>query len=361
MVGHDECGRRLDLRRGGADIHSRSRDVVSPRTVESALCSCNGRAVAGGIRKRSLDGGRIGDRATARNLRGARGSARGCSEMKVTVLYVGTSLPGPLAQAERDIRASNRLDLSIKVYGCGAELTDVEWRPVETDLNDSEIIFIIHVTNQENAGRIIRTLKKSTAKAVIAINCMPDLMRMTRMGKLDFGGRARETESSAPGSPVRGNESAVRGLVKKLGSWLADSMKKGHSGDRSVARRNRAMRYSSLIGKLPAILKFVPSAGRMRDAKHYIFLFAYFLQPTPRNIRSMVLYAIKQYVPGHSRIDVEPLETLPALALYHPDAPGLFETFEQYRKWYERARDRRLSRESTIGLLLMRPQVVSAA
>jgi magnesium chelatase subunit H len=50
-----------------------------------------------------------------------------------------------------------------------------------------------------------------------------------------------------------------------------------------------------------------------------------------------------------------------SVAIYHPDAPALFESFEDYRKWYERAMKRRLDPTRTIGLLLMRPQIISGA
>ena len=54
--------------------------------------------------------------------------------------------------------------------------------------------------------------------------------------------------------------------------------------------------YLKLIDRLPGILKFVPTAGALTDAKHYLYLFCYFLQPTPANIQSMLLYALSQYV-----------------------------------------------------------------
>ena len=271
--------------------------------------------------------------------------------MKITVLYVGSSLPAPLAQAERDIRTAHKLDITVRACNCGSELSSADWAATEKDLLESDIVFILHVTNQENALRIIAALEKTSA-TVVAINCMTDLMRMTRLGKLAFGsGRGREESSDA-------SQTSTRSLVRKLGGWLAESMRKGHPGSKKAAP-NKTIQYTKLIGRLPAILRFIPGKGRVRDAKNYIQLFAYFLQPTPRNIRSMLLYAIKHYIPGHSSLRVEPHETLPALALYHPDAPRLFETFDAYRKWYAQSRGREIKSESTVGLLLMRPQVVS--
>jgi magnesium chelatase subunit H len=62
-------------------------------------------------------------------------------------------------------------------------------------------------------------------------------------------------------------------------------------------------------------------------------------------------------------VRIVPPETMPVAAIYHPDAPALFESFAAYRKWYERRAGKRslpkLVPEQTIGLLLMRPQIVS--
>jgi magnesium chelatase subunit H len=58
------------------------------------------------------------------------------------------------------------------------------------------------------------------------------------------------------------------------------------------------------------------------------------------------------------------------VAIYHPDSPTLFESFEEYQRWYvsrslkskvqrPKSESLTLNPESTIGLLLMRPQVIS--
>jgi magnesium chelatase subunit H len=137
-------------------------------------------------------------------------------------------------------------------------------------------------------------------------------------------------------------------------------------GRKSNGGRNgppaKADQYVKLIGRLPAILRFLPAAGKLADIKHYLLLFGYFVQPTPNNIRSMLLHAIKHYAPGdHRSIRIEPAEVLPVVGIYHPDAPSLFETFEEYKKWYRRKRRGALDPANSIGLLLMRPQIISEA
>jgi magnesium chelatase subunit H len=138
--------------------------------------------------------------------------------------------------------------------------------------------------------------------------------------------------------------------LKSVGSWVGAQAKRGKSS------RGHGQ-YLKFVDRLPGILKFVPTAGALTDAKHYLYLFCYFLQPTPDNIKSMLLYSLVHYVRDErlKKIRVPKPEQRPSVAIYHPAAPALFQTFAQYRKWYRKP----LDAESTIGLLLMRPQVIS--
>ena len=248
--------------------------------------------------------------------------------MNVTVLYVGSSLLAPLKNAEREINRVHKLDLRVAAYNFGSPLNDAEWQDVENDLQEANVVFVIHVMDGENASRLVSALEKNRHDAVVVINCMPELMRRTRMGKLDVGSFA---------------------------GWMARYARR----DKSTRARNGHGQYLNLLRRLPKILKFVPTAGALTDAKHYLYLFCYFLQPTPANIQAMLLYALKHYVRDERlqrrKLRIAEPENMPSVAIYHPQASALFESFENYEKWYKRE----LDPESTIGLLLMRPQVVS--
>jgi magnesium chelatase subunit H len=292
--------------------------------------------------------------------------------LNITVLYIGSSLLAPLRQAEREINREYALGLRIATYNFGASLTESEWREVEGDLSVADIVFVIHVMDGENATRLLDSLEQYKARhhAVIVINCMPDLMRWTRMGKLDFGrmfGGAKKkeavkTEEHGDAARPSAGERRAESLVGRVGAWMGEQAR-AHRGK----KKRSHTQYLKLVDRLPGLLRFVPNAGRLRDIKHYLQLFCYFLQPTPANIRSMVLYAIKHYVPDErvdkSEIKLPPLERMPAVAIYHPDAPALFESFAAYRKWHEQRNGQKeklpLDSERTIGLLLMRPQIVS--
>ncbi|HWP42039.1 MAG TPA: DUF3479 domain-containing protein, partial [Blastocatellia bacterium] len=241
--------------------------------------------------------------------------------VNITVLYVGSSLLSPLRKAESEINSCCPFAVRVAAYNCGGPIEAGRWERIEQDLLASELVFIIHVTDQENANRIIGALDRIEARGrtVIAFNCMPDLMRQTRMGRLDFKSLMRPGSDSNGG---QGSQVSARSIVRKLGSWMADAFKRGDTSQ-EAGRRPDHGHYVRLIGRLPSVLRLVPGAGRLRDVKNYLYLFCYFLQPTPNNIRSMLLYAIKHYVPGcevHEKLALP--ETLPAEAIYHPDAPG---------------------------------------
>ncbi len=294
--------------------------------------------------------------------------------MKVTAFYVGSSLLAPLKQAEREINRDYRLDLKIAAYNFGAPLSDEVWNEVETDLQSSEVVFAIHVMDGENASRLIAALDRNKQnRAVIVINCMPALMRCTRMGRLDVSALVGRPGQAVTGKGEDGTDAgkAVR-LLTTAGSWIGRQSRSKKSADK-VNGGNGHGQYLKFVDRLPSFLRFLPNAGKLRDIKNYLNIFCFFLQPTPANIRLMVLCALQEYVPDERLRDVvisQP-ERMPSVAIYHPDAPKLFETFEDYAAWYQRTRSPNskgqspksaqldLDPASTIGLLLMRPQVVS--
>jgi len=257
--------------------------------------------------------------------------------LKITILYVGSSLLAPLRSAEREINRVHKVDLSVAAYNFGSPLSDNEWVGVEEDLKQSNIVFVIHVMDGENASRLVSALDRIKNDAVIVINCMPELMRRTRMGRLDISTFGKQNGKGGK-------------LLRSVGSWVGSQARRAKSQDKHT-------QYLKLVDRLPGILKFVPTAGALTDAKHYLYLFCYFLQPTPANIQSMLLYALVHYTRDArlKKIRVPKPEQMPSVAIYHPNAPALFQTFAAYRKWYRRP----LNRASTIGLLLMRPQVIS--
>lgn len=282
--------------------------------------------------------------------------------LNVTVLYVGSSLLGPLKKAEQGINQSYQLNVRVAAYNFGSPFSLDEWSEIDSDLKSADVVFVIHVMDGENATLLISALEKYKERhhAVIVINCMPELMRHTRMKKLNVAALSAKTKSAGKNGSFR--------LLGSVGSWVGRQA----TSRKSTSRKHGHAQYLKLIDRLPGLLKFVPSMGALADAKHYLNLFCYFLQPTPQNIEAMVLYSLKHYVPDKRlqelKLHLKPPEHMPAVAIYHPSARELFSSFDDYRRWYREYREQSnlpvsgtstLDPDSTIGLLLMRPQVVS--
>jgi magnesium chelatase subunit H len=259
----------------------------------------------------------------------------------------------PLKNAEREINRAYKLDLTVAAHNFGGQIDIDQWTAIEKDLSQATIVFVIHVIDSENGERLLAALERyrHVHKAVVVINCMADLMRRTRMGGLDVAALAGDKRNERKSQTAR--------LLSAAGSWVGKQAR----GHREQKKTNNHSQYIKLADRLPGILKFVPTAGALTDAKHYLNLFCYFLQPTPANIQSMLLYALKYYSGDEQlraiKLRVPKPEKMPSVAIYHPAASELFESFAEYEKWYERYRGFKLEPENTIGLLLMRPQVVS--
>src|ERR1051325_4585396 len=154
--------------------------------------------------------------------------------MKVSVLYVGSSLLAPLRNAEAQINLRHGLDLEIATFNFGSVFTDDEWLEIQNDLSASQVVFVIHVMDGENATRLLPLLDRlRKQRTVIVINCMPALMKQTRMGKLDFAklsgqnGRSKEQRGKRTGSEME--EGHPQGLIKTIKSWIGPKGRNGKS------------------------------------------------------------------------------------------------------------------------------------
>jgi hypothetical protein len=134
--------------------------------------------------------------------------------------------------AERELNREYKLDLRLAAYNFGSPFSDNEWQAVDNDLSKADIVFVIHVIDGENAGRLIPTLEnyKERHAAVIVINCMPDLMRRTRMGRLDVSrlAGAGELENEEKGKGEKDSKKATNtlGLLTAAGSWVGRQVRR---------------------------------------------------------------------------------------------------------------------------------------
>ncbi len=152
--------------------------------------------------------------------------------MKIAVLYVGSSLLGPLRNAAREINRQCGLDLRLATHNFGAIFSDEEWSAIETDLCDADVVFVIHVMESENAARLMPLLGRfrNRHRAVVVINCMPELMKRTRTGKLDFErlpGVSRKDAKKRKQETQREVRRKGSSLLGSIGSWIGRQARSG--------------------------------------------------------------------------------------------------------------------------------------
>ena len=107
-----------------------------------------------------------------------KGTTWATPKVKITVFYVGTSLLAPLRRAESEINSRHRLALRVAAYNCGAPLDEVQWQAAENDLANSELVFIIHVTEGEEERQSREGFHDQSAAAPVAELVCPKRYRL---------------------------------------------------------------------------------------------------------------------------------------------------------------------------------------
>ena len=110
----------------------------------------------------------------------------------------------------------------------------------------------------ENAARLIPLLDRFREAhcAVIVINCMPDLMKRTQLGKLDFKRLAR---GARKGAKALSETEQATGLLRSVGSWIGRQAR-GNGGANGQAKGHSRGQYLKFTNRLPSLLRFVPGA-----------------------------------------------------------------------------------------------------
>jgi len=123
-----------------------------------------------------------------------------------------------------------------------------------------------------------------------------------------------------------------------------------------------------VIDLLPGFLRLVPATGKLRTRRTTCFCFV-LLRRTPANIRAMLLYALREYVPDErlrKALKSKHLSDCRPWRFIILMRRTFSKTFEKYQRWYlarnkksERPRPRlSLDPGENDRTALMRPQVV---
>jgi magnesium chelatase subunit H len=246
--------------------------------------------------------------------------------LKITVLLVERSFLASLRQAGEAIRASHVPGFELAIHVLSDLRSDEAWARAEADVATSLAVFVVHVTDEAGAGRVLGMLDRAGAglRAFVPLNCVASLMQRARLGKLELAAR--------------------RGFMARFGRLI-----RRPSGSAS------AESFAAFAAKVSRWLRFAP--GRGQDFRAYLELYSYYLNASPVNLRNLLLLTLRRY--GGLSVEVAPPVEYPTAALYHPDAPRQFEQLPEYLEWFH-ARPGAPGRDAAqVGLILFRSFVLN--
>merc|ERR1711907_311653 len=163
------------------------------------------------------------------------------------------------------------------------------------------------------------------------------------------------------------------GRLNKLGSFsmsqlgqsksiIGDLIKKKKEAD-GVSFQDSMLK---LLNTLPSILKYLP-IEKAQDARTFILSFQYWLGGTTSNLKNLLLMLSEKYVITEDikneldAFNIQDPETFPDLGIWHPMAPNMFESLDEYMSWDNNRKDiePKSITSPTIGLVLQRSHIVT--
>ncbi len=217
-------------------------------------------------------------------------------------------LTGAIARINREnphlqIEASGYLIEEIRDPECYAAFCE--------DLNRANVFIASLVFVEEVASKVVAAVTpiRDRLDACIVFPSMPEVMRLNKLGSFNMANLGQSKSAIAQFMKKR---------KEKAGSSFQDSMLK-------------------VVQTLPKILKYLPM-DKAQDARNFMLAFQYWLGGSEENIENFLLNLAQNYLPafqarkGELRV-AEPL-VYPDEGIWHPLAPKMFESLEEYLDWY---------------------------
>lgn len=203
------------------------------------------------------------------------------------------------------------------------------------DVGNANIFIGSLIFIQELADKVVEVLtpNRDRLDAVLIFPSMPEVMRLNKVGSFTMANLGQ-------------SKSVIGEFMKKKKKESGSSFEEG---------------MLKLLRTLPKVLKYLPS-DKAQDARSFMMSFQYWLGGSPENLKSMLLMLAKEFVGGASISDsaiAEPI-LIPDKGIWHPLAPRVFESAEEYNQWYNdfHAPEAGISRDApTVGIILQKSHI----
>eukprot|EP00931_Biecheleriopsis_adriatica_P051723 TRINITY_DN3002_c0_g1_i3.p1 TRINITY_DN3002_c0_g1~~TRINITY_DN3002_c0_g1_i3.p1 ORF type:complete len:1457 (+),score=397.90 TRINITY_DN3002_c0_g1_i3:86-4456(+) len=190
------------------------------------------------------------------------------------------------------------------------------------DMDDADVFVCSLIFVQELAEKLVEIVKprRDRLSACLCFPSMPEVMKLNKLGSFDL--------TQIAGGPLGNFAQQVKDLRQKS---LGTSKKPAGGGTFQDS-------LLKLVRTLPKVLKFLPG-DQAQDARCFVLSLQHWLGGTPENLEAMVLRVAGGYVKGvEDAIDttalMEPV-VIPDMGIWHPLAPVIFDTMDEYKEWYD--------------------------
>jgi len=180
-----------------------------------------------------------------------------------------------------------------KIYFNDYENPDISLKPIEYEINSSDII-LVDIRGDIRIGRKIKEMLKGKEKTIVVLVAgSQHVFALTRMGKF-------------------------RGEI---------IFKPGREKEFNVHTYIKTKRFSKLTKKLGKIIHF----GMLKDMRNWIMAQEYYAEGDEQNLKNLILFLLKNYAGVKKIKKISPPKPQIPFGLYLP-GKGICEDFKEYKK-----------------------------
>ena len=264
-----------------------------------------------------------------RPISDARSGSGRTAPVRIVIVTMDSHLASTAARAEASLR-SEIPGLRLAVHAAD------EWGHdpaalgrCHADIAAGDIVVASMLFLDEHIRAVLPALvaRRDGCDAMVGCLSAPEVVRLTRMGKLSMAGEA--TGAMA---------------------WLKRLRGSGKPGATASGSKQMAM-----LRRMPKLLRFIP--GTAQDLRAYFMSLQYWLAGSDQNVANLVRLLVDRYAGGErvalrGSVPAAPPIHYPEIGLYHPAARGrIVERLEQLPTLPRRI--------GTVGLLVMRSYVLA--
>jgi magnesium chelatase subunit H len=231
---------------------------------------------------------------------------------KVVYVVLESQYQASLSTACKRINAGQP-DVAVECSGyILEELRDeANFQQFKKDVEEANIFIGSLIFVQELADKVVSVVEPNRDRldAVCVFPSMPAVMKLNKIGSFTM---------------------AAMGQSKNV---MSDFMKKNKPTGTSFQDG-----MLKLVRTLPKVLKYLPG-DKAKDARTFMMSLQYWLGGSPENIEALLLNLASNYVKPIAdaglltAVEVIAPEVIPDKGIWHPVAPRVFDTYDEYMTW----------------------------